>query len=67
MQAMNNTQDTLESVEISIRDWLPSQELYAITIHDKHVDIECYISPDELDAMSPLILNIDDYLPIIED
>lgn len=41
-------QMALESVEITVLDYLESQEKYLVTIHDKHFELEAYITKENL-------------------
>ena len=51
-----------ESVEITVNEYLESMELYKVTIHDKHYDLEVYISKSNLEEYDEqrLVLNSQD-------
>ena len=51
-----------ESVEITVHEFLESLELHKVTIHDKHHDLEVYISKSNLDEYyeQGLVLNPQD-------
>ena len=50
-----------ESVEITINDYLEDAQLFSITIHDKHYDLEVYINESELEDKWGLVLNTWDW------
>lgn len=52
----------IESVEITVHEYLESMELYKITIHDMHYDLEVYVSKSNLEEYNDqgLVLNPQD-------
>lgn len=54
-----------ESVEISIKEYLEEAELFSVTIHDKHYDLDVYINKSDLEDQWGLVLNTCDWAHLV--